>query len=248
VGLVRSFYTGGNSSYHSLQARLEKRFSEGVGFALSYTVSKSIDHASTDVGSSGDGSGAENSFDVHRSQRGLSAFDIPQRLVFNYVWELPWGPGHGRFETGPASYILGGWQLTGIIALQSGYPFTVSHGSRTNGAGGGRPDRLCDGRLSNQSLNRWFDTDCFAQPGLFLFGDAGRNIVRADGNVSIDVGLYKNFMLTEELRLQFRAEAFNLPNHANFSIPNRNMRSGGRGVVSRAFDPRRVQFSLKLSF
>ena len=248
VGLVRSFYTGGNSSYHSLQARLEKRFSQGVGFALSYTVSKSIDHASTDVGSQGDGSGAENPFDVHGSQRGVSAFDIPQRLVFNYVWELPWGPGHGRLDSGPASYILGGWQLTGIIALQSGYPFTVSHGSRTNGAGGGRPDRTCDGRLSNPSLNRWFDTDCFALPGLFQWGDAGRNIVRADGNVSIDVGLYKNFMLTEELRLQFRAEAFNLPNHANFSIPNRNMRSGGRGVVTQAFEPRRIQFSLKLSF
>jgi hypothetical protein len=219
-----------------------------VGFAVNYTLSKSIDHASTDVGVSGDGSGAENNFDVHGSQRGLSAFDIPQRLVFNYVWELPWGPGHGRFSSGPASHILGGWQLTGIIALQSGYPFTVSDRSRTNGAGGGRPDRICDGRLSNPTLNRAFDTDCFTQPGLFQFGTSGRNIIRSDGNVSIDVGLYKNFMLGEEARLQFRAEAFNLPNHANFSIPNRNMASGGRGVVSNAFNPRRVQFSLKLSF
>jgi type 1 fimbria pilin len=248
IGVVRSFFTGGNSSYHSLQVRLEKRFSKGVGFAVNYTLSKSIDHASTDVGVSGDGAGAENNFDVHGSQRGLSAFDIPQRFVFNYVWELPWGPGHGRFDSGPASYILGGWQLTGIIALQSGYPFTVSDRSRTNGAGGGRPDRICDGRLSNPTLNRAFDTDCFTQPGLFQFGTSGRNIIRADGNVSIDVGLYKNFMLGEEARLQFRAEAFNLPNHANFSIPNRNMASGGRGVVSRAFNPRRVQFSLKLSF
>ncbi len=248
IGVVRSFFTGGNSSYHSLQLRLEKRFSKGVGFAVNYTLSKSIDHASTDVGVSGDGSGAENNFDVHGSQRGLSAFDIPQRFVFNYVWELPWGPGHGRFDSGPASHILGGWQLTGIVALQSGYPFTVSHSSRTGGSGGSRPDRLCDGRLSNPTLDRAFDTDCFALPGLFQFGTSGRNIIRADGNVSIDVGLYKNFMLGEEARLQLRAEAFNLPNHANFSIPNRNMASGGRGVVSRAFNPRRVQFSLKLSF
>jgi hypothetical protein len=195
--------------------------------------------------------GTENPFLIHESQRGPSAFDLPQRFVFNYVWELPFGPGKSRLEKGPLAHILGGWQMTGILELQNGYPYTVSATSRTNNETGGRPDRICDGALSDPTLNRWFDTSCFTTPAQFSYGNSGRNILRADGFKNFDAGLFKNFALPslgEQARLQFRAEFFNLANHPNFSIPARNINTTTKGVVIAASKPRLIQFGLKLNF
>jgi hypothetical protein len=169
----------------------------------------------------------------------------------NYIWELPFGPGKRLLHSGPAAWVLGGWQMTGILSAQSGYPFTVSANSTTNNGTGARPNRLCDGALSNPTLNQWFDLSCFAAPAVYTYGDAGRNILRADRYTNFDAGLYRNFALTpfgESARLQFRAELYNLLNHPNFGLPGRNINTVQRAVVVRATDARLIQLGLKLNF
>ena len=191
VGVVNDFVQAGTSSYHSLQAKFVKRFTNGLAANVAYTFSKSIDTQSTDTGTGGDISGTENPFEMHRSMRGLSAFDIPHRLVVNYVWELPFGANKQYLQSGPAAVLLGGWQMTGILSTQSGYPFTVSANSTTNNGTGARPNRLCNGALDSPTLNAWFDVSCFASPIPFNYGTSGRNILRADPFTNFDAGLYQ---------------------------------------------------------
>lgn len=252
VGVVNDFVQAGTSSYHSLQTKLVKRFTDGLAVNVAYTYSKSIDTQSTDTGTGGDISGTENPFDIHRSMRGPSAFDIRQRLVVNYVWELPFGARKQYLQKGAGAILLGDWQMTGILSTQSGYPFTVSANSTTNNGTGGRPDRLWDGSLESPTLNAWFDVSCFASPIPFAYGNSGRNILRADPFTNFDAGLYRNFRISklgESGQLQFRAEFFNIFNHPNFGLPGRNINTvATRAVVVRAYDARLLQFGLKLNF
>jgi outer membrane receptor protein involved in Fe transport len=235
-----------NSTYNSVQVKLNKRYTEGLAFNMAYTWSKSIDNNSGDGGFATDsGNVIENSFRIHESTRGRSAFDLPHRFVLNYIWELP-GP-----ETGAIRHLAGGWQMTGLWTMQSGWPFTPSTSSRTNNNEGGRPDRICDGGLSNPTADRWFDVGCFTTPEIYTYGNSGRTILRADNVYNFDLGLFKNFpivALGEQARLQFRAEFFNLFNHANFGAPQRNIRSGSAGAVTTAAFGREIQFGLKLIF
>ncbi|MEO7649443.1 MAG: TonB-dependent receptor, partial [Bryobacteraceae bacterium] len=251
VGAINDFYLGARSSYHSLQMKFVKRFTDGLAINVAYTRSKSIDTQSTDTGSGGDISGTENPFNLVGSMRGVSAFDLPQRLVVNYVWEIPFGRTKKYLNTGVAAHLLGGWQLTGILSTQSGYPFTPSATSVTNNGTGGRPNRLCDGRISSPSLDRWFDTTCFVSPTIYTYGNSGRNILRADPYTNFDTGVYRNFnvpKLGESGQLQFRAEFYNLFNHPNFGLPVRSINAANRGVVTVGLPPRLIQFGLKLRF
>ena len=235
-----------NSHYHSFQAKLNKRFTGGLAFNAAYTWSKSIDNNSGDVGFATDsGNVIENSFRIHESTRGRSAFDLPHRFVLSYVWQLP-GP-----EAGAIRHLAGGWEMTGLWTMQSGWPYTPSISSRTNNNEGGRPDRICDGGLSNPTSDRWFDTSCFADPEIYTYGNSGRTILRGDHGYNFDVGVFKNFpiaALGEEARFQFRAEFFNLFNHANFGAPVRSLTSGSAGAVNVAAFGREIQFGLKLLF
>ncbi len=250
-GGVTTFWTGGNSAYHSLQAKLERRFSKGLAFTVAYSFSKSIDTASSDTGATGDAASADNPFSIMNSQHAVSAFDIPHRIVFNYVWEIPYGKRFGNVSSTAVDLLLGGWQATGLMSTQSGYPFTVTAPSQTNGSGGSRPNRICSGALDNPTINQWFDASCFVNPQRLFFGNSGRNILRADGRTNVDIGIYKNFampIIGESGRLQFRAEAFNLRNHANFGIPVMSIQAANRASINDASAPRQVQFSLKLMF
>ena len=235
-----------NSHYHSLQTKLNKRFTGGLAFNAAYTWSKSIDNNSGDVGFQTDsGNVLENPFLVHASTRGRSAFDLPHRFVFSYIWQVP-GPASGAIR-----HLAGGWEMTGLWTMQSGWPYTPRTSSRTNNGTGGRPDRACDGTLSNPTADRGFDTSCFTDPTIYTYGNSGRTILRGDHSYNFDIGVFKNFpiaALGEEGRLQFRAEFFNLFNHANFGAPERNIRSGSAGAVNVAAFGREIQFGLKLIF
>ena len=246
IGRVEMFVPGLNSHYHSFQAKLNRRFAKGLAVNLAYTLSKSIDDTSADVGTQTEsGDTIENPFAIRQSQRGLSGFDLPQQFVFNYIWELP-GPKAGFLKQ-----VVGGWQMTGIWVMHSGWPFTVDAPSRTNNGTGSRPDRVCGGTLSNPTVEKWFNTTCFVTPAIFTYGNSGRNLLRTDGPVTFDSGLFKNWplpMLGEGGRLQFRAEFFNLFNHANFGPPLRNIGSRDVGRVTTAAAPREIQFGLKINF
>ncbi len=246
VGQVQMWVAGLNSHYHSFQAKLNRRFAKGLALNVAYTMSKAIDNSSSDVATLTDKQETiENPFLIRESTRALSGFDLPHRFVFNYIWELP-GP-----QAGFLKHLAAGWQMTGIWSMQSGWPFTVDAPSRTNNGTGSRPDRVCDGAWSNPTVGKWFDANCFVTPAIFTYGNSGRNILRTDGPATFDAGLFKNWrlpMLGEGGRLQFRAEFFNLFNHANFGVPARNIGARDVGTVTTAAPGREIQFGLKVNF
>ena len=250
----------GNSNYHALQARAERRLPKGLSFVSSYTWSKAID-GNPGISTSSDSSNVfgQDARNL-QAERSASDYDTRHRCVFSYVYDLPFGSG-GRYSPSNrfAGALVGGWQLTGILTLQTGRPFTAYVGQDNSNTGGGsdRPNLIGDWHLPNPNTDRWFNTctllatgtrvNCSAEdspawqiPALGTFGNAGRNILRGDGLKNFDLGLYRAFKFTERQGLQFRAELFNLTNHPNFyfpealvlSAPNRG--NSSFGTITRA--------------
>ncbi len=237
-----------NSVYHSLQARLQQRLSNGLSLLASYTYSKSIDDASGFFSTTGDPNFPQNSYDLS-ANRGRSDFDIRQRFTLSYAYDLPIFKGH-RF--------LGGWQSFGVLAFQTGQPFTVALLPTTDNANTGigtlgfgandRPNAIGNPGLSNSGPREWFNTAAFVTPPYGQFGNAGRNILDGPGLETVNVSIVKNTALTERLNAQLRAEFFNLLNHTNFNLPDNFVGSPTFGQIVSAQDPRRIQFALKFLF
>jgi outer membrane receptor protein involved in Fe transport len=240
----------GNSSYQSLQARFQQSFHRGLTALASYTWSKSIDDASSFFSSAGDANFPQDSRNT-RAERALSNFDLRHRLSLSYSYDLPFGKTTMR-------RFLGGWQTFGIWTFQTGRPFTVAllpnvdnsnTGQSILGFGAGdRPNVLRAPAFSNPSPERWFDTTAFALPPFGSFGNAGRNIMSGPAYQSINVSLVKNARIAEHANLQFRVEAFNLLNRANFDLPDIFFGSPTFGSIQSAGSPRRVQFGAKILF
>jgi hypothetical protein len=266
----------GNSNFHSLQARVERRLAEGLSFLSSYTWSKSIDNADG-VSTTSDAASAvaQNARDL-RAERGLSDHDVAHRLVYSTVYDLPFGKGR-RFAppNRAVQALIGGWQLTGALTLQTGRPFTVNSGRDESNTGSGsvtsdRPDAIGDWRISNPSPDRWFnpctltatgarrncgpnDTPAWRIPPAGQFGNAGRNILRGPGLGNLDFGVSRNFSVTERIGLQFRTEFFNLTNHPAFFLPTGNASGTSFSTIVRAAQTgtgaqRQIQFGLKLVY
>jgi outer membrane receptor protein involved in Fe transport len=237
-----------NSSYHGLQTRLERRFSSGLSFLLGYTWSHSIDTASRGSG----GSWHQNAYRL-RDDRGSSDFDVRQRLTFSSVYQLPFGRGR-RFLSHAGSVtnaVLGGWSVNGIAAFMTGNWFAVTvSGDRANVGGFPfqRANRACDGNLERgkRTIDRYFDISCFQVTPLGAFGNSGRNIVEIPGINNWDVSVAKETPIHERARLQFRAEFFNLFNHAQFGQPDLGVQSNFFGQIRGARDGRISQMALKL--
>ncbi|MEW6212978.1 MAG: TonB-dependent receptor [Acidobacteriota bacterium] len=244
------------SVYHALQLRAEKRFSQGLSFLAAYTWSKSIDDASALFGTRGDGNYAQDRNNL-RAERGLSNFDTRHRFTVSYIYELPFGRGKRFLNQGHnfADTVAGGWQITGIIALQSGQPFTPQLSFDNSGAGssseGGfsdRPDVVGNHKVDHPGSDGWFNVKAFAVPPPGTFGNAGRNILIGPSFKTVDVGLFKQFTVNEQQRIQFRAEFFNLFNHPNFNLPNRFVDQPTAGKITSAKSSRQIQFALKYIF
>jgi len=247
-----------NSIYHSLQAKLTKRFANGHTFLVAYTWAHLIDENEGDEGFGGGVGNTNAQDDNNRSlERGRSFTDARQRIVLSYIWELPVGNGK-RFlnHGGWINQVLGGWQMSGIVAEQSGFPFTVrsSDFSNTNSTNP-RPDRTCSG-VGKKTISSWFDTSCFTITALQAaqgagtprFGNSGRNILDGPGLNNWDFNLMKNFGLSERFRLQFRFEMYNMWNYAQFGPPATRVGSSNISELTGAGQPRDIQFGLKLSF
>jgi len=254
------------SSYNSLQARFEKRFSHGLSALLSYTWGKALtespDHISTSGGGAGIDTGTfrepQDGRNV-KADRGLAEFDVKHRFVASYIWELPFGRGHkwGDGWNKGVDMILGGWQVTGIHALQTGLGLTVTlGGSSVLNLGGerrARPNLIGNPVLpeSQRTLQKWFNTDAFQpafSPSPQAFGNAGVGIMRGPGYANFDFTLAKNFRATERVRIQFRTEFFNAFNRANFGPPNIARESSGFGQILNASNARIIQFGIKAYF
>ena len=266
VGDIQWMESRVGSSYNALQARLEKRFSAGLTGTVSYTWGKALtgspDHISTSGGGPGFDTGTfrepQNGLNV-AADRGLAEFDIKQRLVASYIYELPFGRGRrfGKDMHKAADFLLGGWQVTGINVFQGGLGLTATlGGSSVLNIGGerrARPNLIGNPVLpeSERTVARWFNTDAFQpafSPSPQAFGNAGVGIMRGPGLVNFDFTLAKNFSVTERVRFQFRTEFFNAFNRANFGPPNIARDSTGFGQILSASNARIIQFGLKLYF
>ncbi|MBI1792295.1 MAG: TonB-dependent receptor [Acidobacteria bacterium] len=259
TGRIRYIDSFGESFYHGLQVKLDKRTNRGLSFGIAYTFSKS--HGDGENGGQ-EGASLENPRD-RRASRGIFSFDQTHRTAAYWVYELP-----GQHMRGPARWVIGGWQLNGILSIASGFPFTVGQGAGDLALPNGsvRPDVVGDPHLSNPTRRLWFNPAAFQRvtcqimnrPELCHLGSNGYNSLRGPGERRVDFSMYKNFVVTERVQLQFRWEAFNATNTPWFNNPggisfsNANIitPNGTRdGEIRSLRNPmRRMQFGLKLFF
>ena len=231
-----------NAHYDSLQSQLERRFSKGVTLLAAYTWAHGLDN---------DNSSREYAYNLSL-EKASSSFDIRQRFVLSSVYELPFGKGKPLFSSSRfANIIAGGWQISGIFTKQTGLPFTpVQSVDASNTGTTERPNRVGTGILTTgQSINNWFNTAAFTVPAAYTFGNSGRNILRGPGLTNVDLGLSRVVSLRERLRLEFRAEAFNLLNTPQFGLPNATLGTSTVGTITTTVNSQReLQFALRLAF
>jgi hypothetical protein len=243
----------GHSSYHAFLLRVEKHYRDGLQFLFNYALSKLIDNvdALSDFGGT-PGNGYQDYY-KRRLDKAVSPLDITHNVTFNFIYDLPLGPGRRWFTSGVAGQILGGWQLSTLAVLLSGPVYGVTTQQNTTEAASAGPQRaniLRDPALpaGQRSPQRWFDTAAFEQPPRFHFGTAARSVGRAPGTANFDIGIMKNFSLRQRFRIQFRGELFNAFNRVNFGIPATTFGSPQFGAVSSAKAARVTQLGLKLYF
>jgi hypothetical protein len=236
---ITAWQTTFNSSYNALQISAVRRLQHGLAFQAAYTWSKTLTDASGAWGT------PQDSRNI-RAEKALAGSDLPQVLVFNYVWDVPFF--HNR--TGAAKVALDGWQLSGITTFQSGFPATVylpSDNAGTGFSGTERPN-LVGNPSGAKTLTNWFNTSAFALPTMGTFGNAPNSVVRGPGTNNWDFGVAKLFPIREPLNLRFRAQFFNFFNHPSFSGIDAGYGDLAFGQVNSALPGRAIQFSLELSF
>lgn len=244
----------GNTNYHALQTRFERRFGGGTSLMVSYTWSKTI--ADSSDGLWADSLGTLRNWYCRDCERSLSTYDLPHRAVFNFNYELPFGRGK-RYGAGMhwlANALAGGWQTNGIFTINSGQPLIFSQTANNSFSFGGyqRPDSTgVNAKISDRSISRWYDTSQFRVGRDYTFGTMSRthSTLRNDFTRNFDFSIFKNLRFNERFNLQLRGEAFNLTNTPIFSAPNNNVESGAFGTVTaQSNPPRSVQIGLKLLF
>jgi Carboxypeptidase regulatory-like domain/TonB dependent receptor len=248
------------SAYNSFQASVEKRFSHGLQFQAAYTLSKSLDWASSFEET-------VNPFN-YKGSRALSLFNSKQRFVINYVWDIP-----ARRYSGFKGKVLDDWQLSGIIQLQSGFPIRIQTQDDNElisslfflGAGapqmtGNTPQVLnakvlthgdgtpCGSTIASDCAHRYLNLAQFNDPTLGQFATTPRSICCGPGENQWDITVSKRITLSESKYFQFRTDIFNLFNKTEFVNPDGNFSNTTFGQVLQARDPRLVQFALKFYF
>ena len=245
------------SNYNALQAGARRRHSNGLEFLASYTWSKTMTDNLGYYGSGGvaaQGAYSGNNYDRHGYNYGPAFFDARHNLTTSAIYELPFRRNSQRSPgwNGLVDTVFGGWNISGIVYWHTGFPITVTATdvSLQGPRGVARPNRIGNGRPSNQTIDHWLDETAFAMPALGSFGDAGVGIVRAPKYFNLDASLGKKFPLGGSKYLDFRAEFFNFLNHpsfnppaANFSAPN----TFGR-ITSTISPPRNLEFAVKFYF
>ena len=263
TGVVGGNSSYGASTYHSLQLKLERRFSQGLSLMASYTFSKVMDDVLASTAGAGFpgesfGDGGLQNYQNRSLERAPAQFDTPHYLALNGIWELPLG-AKKRFlnQNRLLSAIAGGWQLNGLATFHSGAPLSLRTSSNTLGnfGGGQRPNwngqNPAIGGPASQRLDQYFNTSAFSTPLPYNYGNVARLVswLRGPGTANVDLSLAKNIPIGERFRLQFRFETFNSFNHPEFGPPNTSIGSPSAGVVStQANTPRDIQFALKLMF
>jgi hypothetical protein len=245
---VSYFVTNGQSNYYAFQLTVDKRFSKGLSAILGYTWSHAIDNVPLEFGGGPAGPLPQDPRNL-AAERGNSIIDMRHRLTLSYLAELPFGKGKPFLNYGgPANWIIGGWQTNGILTIQSGLPFSpVLQTSTTNGTASRA--NVVGNVTYPRTLQRWFDPSAFGTPALYTYGNAGRNIMFGPGRFNWDMSLFKNFVIKEQIRFEFRAEAFNVTNHPQFGLPNPSIGNAQVGqITSTVGNPRQLQLGLRFQF
>jgi hypothetical protein len=249
--------TEGNTSYNALQVEFTRRLSKGLQFRANYTWSKNLDMNSglTVAQANNQPQMIYNRNDLPLDW-GPSALNVASQSSMSITYDLPFGK---NFRGVPGKFIRG-WQVNGISTLLTGFPFTPLLGSNRSGDGNTRnPDRpslnaAFTGPIILGTQTQWFNPNAFAIPTAGTYGNLGRGTFRGPGLADVDMSVFKNTSLSERVKLQFRAEFFNLLNRANLGTPNATVFSGtsvsaSAGLItSLATTPRQIQFGLKLMF
>jgi hypothetical protein len=245
---IRLMVTDSNSIFHALQTRYEHRFSHGLSVTVSYAWSHMIDDSAQSTNR-----GACTCQDPrHRgvAERASSIFDVRHRLVTGYIWELP----VGKNLKGPQAVLLRGWEVGGIVTMQTGLPFNVTQSGDSENVDGlwERPNVVAGQSIhvANPTAAGWFNTAAFARATL-AYGTAPRDPLVGPGIHQFDLSASKIFKLPykEGHQLMFRMELFNAFNTPQLGTPGSTLGTGTFGVVtSTAVDQRQIQFALKYSF
>jgi hypothetical protein len=241
-------YPSGDSSYHSFILRVDKRMSHGLTLLASYTASKEIDDSAEHFSGR---SSVANPYNLRQS-RALADYDVPQRLVVSYIWQMPFGPGQAHFNRGLLPALVGNWQVNGITSMQKGMPVNIA-GPNTADLPGltSQADRLRSGVLSSgQTPDHWFDTAAFVSAKAYSLGSDSRNEpdLRTPGTLNFDFSLMRNQKIRERTNIQFRAETFNIFNHAQLGEPDSTVTSPTFGRIRTGTGNRRMQLGLRISF
>ena len=261
TGVTASNDGNRDTVYHSLQVKVEKRFRQGGTVLAAYTWSHNIGDIETGMSwlEAGPLAGIQNNNNL-RQERATSGFDVPQRLILSYVYDLPVGKGK-KFLSGANALtdaLVGGWGINGISTYQGGFPLTLGTASNaTNSFGGGsRPNYVggCDPKISGSDqsrLTQWFNTSCFVLPPASTFGNLGRTYtgVRTAGIANYDFSIFKSLTVREKIKVQFRTEFFNIMNRVQFGPPGETKGNAQFGVISSQLNtPRLIQFALRVNY
>jgi hypothetical protein len=253
-------YQGFSSSYHSLQSKLERRFSGGVLILGSYTWGKAEGYQSED-------GGLRFYINPRRNWERLD-FDRTHNFTFAYVYEFPFGKGKKfAHSSRAADFVIGGWQMNGSLDIQSGFPLNFGgnggvlrapgNANTLNYFGDGIQLFHGNGRVQQGPEARWFNNaicstsvtiNCFAQPGNLQFGNLGPNVISGPGYWNMSLSLFKQFKVGERLNVQLRGESFSVVNTPNWNNPDTNIGNSTFGYITGAGGNRTVQLGLKVSF
>jgi hypothetical protein len=254
-----------NMNYHSLQTSLERRFANGISVQAAYTRSKWSGLCCDD---SGDGQPSIPIPQYFNLNRGLMNADRPNNFRLAVVGELPFGRGKSMFNSGISSWLAGGWRLNGVFSKYSGAPFSVSASGASLNAPGStqRADQVKANVAITGNVASYFDPLAFAPVTTPRFGTAGFNTLRGPGITNLDVGIFRDFKVTERWSLQFRAEGLNISNTPHFANPGANVSNlqlnsdgsvrslggytqiTGVSAPSRITDERYFRFGMRLGF
>ncbi|NWF85176.1 MAG: TonB-dependent receptor, partial [Bryobacteraceae bacterium] len=231
--------------YNAMQVKVDKRYSNGFLLTTAYTWSRSMANG-------GDDNGGPAWYINPERNWARAGFDRRQTFVQSYIYELPFGKGRKYVQSGAGAWILGGWQLNGILTLMSGNAINFSSTAPNNAPGNAQTPNINGEFRVLGAINDspWFDTSVFSAPAPNTFGNVGRNAATGPKFFNLDASLFRTFEITERFKAELRAEAFALPNSPSwqYNNPNTNVNDANFGKIRGAGGNRTMQLGIRLLF
>jgi len=251
VTSVPLFTSKGNGSYNGLQFVAKRRLTKGLDLSFNYTFAHGLDDSEAISNDGGDGFGSVPS-QVSALEYGNSNLDVKHRFSGTFNYALPFGSSLTGFE----GILAKGWQTNGLVSWNTGLPFSITNlnnlgGTRPGTTNSDRPNQVAGLKVSHPSVTQWFNTAAFQAQVAGTVGNEHRDQVRGPGLQRVDLSIFKTIPLTERFNFEFRTEAFNVLNTAQFAFPNAQLGNAAIGTITstaNAYNPRVVQFAGKLRF